>query len=134
MFRGAGMLGVEARAVGPLRGGETALACSSPKGFAGSEKGFSTFSLIVLAGRSEGLPFCGGVRLRLTAGAAALAGTLRVFNGFPWLFRCPISSGMRRLIGRKSSMGAEDTTLAAAVVVGGGGGGSGAELRRLPAI
>src|ERR1700733_8316964 len=105
MFRGAGRLGLEAGAAGaagPLRRGETALGCSSPKGLDGSEKRFSTFSLVMLVGRSEGLPFCGGVRLRLTAVAAAPAGTLRVFNGFPWLFRCPISSGLRRLIGRKS--------------------------------
>src|SRR4051812_4489196 len=119
------MLGLEARVAGPLRGGETALACSSPKGFVGSEKGFSAFSLVVLGGLSAGLPFCVGVRLRLTPAAAAPAGTLRVFNGFPWLFRCPISSGMRRLIGRKSSIGAEDTTL---VLVSGAGG------RRLSAI
>src|SRR5271156_2247391 len=120
------MLELEAGAARPLRGGETA---SSPKGFVGSEKGFS---LGVLAGRSEGLPLCGGVRLRLTSAAAAPAGMLRVINGFPWLFRCPISSGMRRLIGRKSSIGAKDPTLVMVVLllvlVGGGG------LRRLPAI
>src|SRR5271156_5108034 len=105
------MLELEAGAARPLRGGETA---SSPKGFVGSEKGFS---LGVLAGRSEGLPLCGGVRLRLTSAAAAPAGTLRVINGFPWLFRCPISSGMRRLIGRKSSIGAEDPTLVLVLLV-----------------
>src|ERR1700756_4811797 len=111
MFRGAGMLGFEAGAAGSLRGRENALAFYSSKGLVGSKKGFSTFSLGVLAGRSEGLSLCGGVRLRPTSAAAAPAGTLRVINGFPWLFRCPISSGMRRLIGRKSSIGAEDTTL-----------------------
>src|ERR1700722_875796 len=127
------MLGFEVGVAGPLRGGETALACSSPKGFVGSEKGFSTFSLGVLAGRSEGLPFCGGVRLRLTSAAAAPAGTLRVVNGFPWLFRCPISSGMRRLIGRKSSIGAKDLTLVvAAVVVAVAIGGGGGLIRRPP--
>src|SRR5438045_8731406 len=115
MFRGAGMLGSSAGAAGarvagaagasgaarasgasgPLGEGETALACSSLKGLVGSEKGFSTFSLVVLGGRSQGLPPCGGVRLRLAPAAAAVVGALNVLNAFPWLRRTRIRCGIR---------------------------------------
>jgi hypothetical protein len=100
------MLGLTTGAAGPPSEGDTALACSSPKGLVGSEKGFSTFSLAVLALRSQALASGSGMRLRPAAPLAAAA--VGAFNRFPWLRRCPMNSGMRRLIGRKSSVGAED--------------------------